>query len=81
MTLDKDSQKTLMRDGIYLLTLNIGNDSERSEQLPLGDLVEDWQDMTDDEFDDALLAAWVEWSRDFIDGGVCLLDKVCAEGL
>jgi hypothetical protein len=63
-----------LRQGTYRLTLSIGLSTERTEELDINELVEDWEALADEEFDLALHAAWKEWAWEFIDGGAERID-------
>lgn len=58
------------RQGIYRLNLSIGLTGEYAEEINIDDLLEDWQALTDDEFESAIYAAWIEWAYSHVDGGI-----------
>ena len=60
------------RQGIYRLNLSIGLVTERTEEIDIDQLVDDWENLTDEEFEEALHAAWKEWAWEYIDGGAVL---------
>jgi hypothetical protein len=58
------------RAGTYRLTLSIGmSNGEQSDEMGIDELVDGWETMTDEQFQDALYAAWKEWAWNYIDGG------------
>ena len=63
------------RQGFYRLTLCIGaSNAEQVEELDIEDLVADWQELDDEQFQVALYAAWKEWVWGNIDGKIERID-------
>jgi hypothetical protein len=63
------------RAGTYRLTLGIGIEGERTDDIDIDDLVDDWQTLPDEQFEAALYAAWKEWAWGYIDGGAEQLEQ------
>jgi hypothetical protein len=64
------------RADTYRLTLCIGlSNGEQSEELDIEELVPDWQELSDEQFQAALYAAWKEWAWEYIDGGIERIDS------
>ena len=54
------------------LTLSIGLNGDVTDVLPLSDLVDNWEELSKEELEKALHAAWKEWAWEYIDGGASI---------
>ena len=57
------------RAGVYRMTVHVGLSNKRTEDVNIADLIDDYEDLSIDEFEAALDNAWAEWAWGCIDGG------------